>query len=311
MRFGEVAHHKTERRFRPAKYLRRGKIAKALTNGVSNYYYSMLKSSPVEEIMAGNITRSLTKDVLKKISSEVKKSARLHNDIMLEVMLAQKIMRESSSHASSKGYLQHLQIDPFSVQLHTDTGIKILAEHLRRPLPVTLYLDATGGVVQKIPDQNKQVLYYALVLPGMGKNKPPLPVTEMVTNSHSIPSISHWLLEFKRKLSYTTKRRIAQVETDYSWALINSVLLSFNKENISVYLDRAFELVSGQTETIPSFTVLHLCSAHILKAVTQGFGKKNRRQRPKGVCNVHFCIPPQLHSYAGCLGSFLSYVCAF
>lgn len=108
----------------------------------------------------------------------------------------------------------------------------------------------------------------------MRKDKPPLPVTEMITNSHSIPSISHWLMEFKRKLSYTTKRRIRQVETDYSRALINSVLLSFNKENISVYLTRAFEMVSGQTERIPSFTVLHLGSAHIMKAVSPAFGKK-------------------------------------
>lgn len=95
--------------------------------------------------------------------------------------------------------------------------------------------------MQKVFDQNKQLLYYALVLPDMGKDKPPLPVTEMITNSHSIPSISHWLMEFKRELSYTTKRRIKQVKTDYSWALINSVLLSFNKENISVYLTRALK----------------------------------------------------------------------
>ena len=120
---------------------------------------------------------------------------------MLELMLTQKVIKESSSHASSKGYLQHLQIDPFAVHLHTDTGINILAEHLKQTA-TALYLDATGGVVQKIPDQNKRVLYYALVLPGMGKDKPPLPVTEMITNSHSIPSIYHWLMEFQRKLSY-------------------------------------------------------------------------------------------------------------
>ena len=273
LRFGEVRHRNNQRKFRPAKYLRRGKIAKAVSNGVSNYYYSMLKNTPVEEIMAGNFTRSLTKDVLKTISSEVKKSARLHDDVMLELMLTQKVIKESSSHASSKGYLQRLQIDPFAVHLQTDTGINILAQHLKQT-PTALYLDATGGVVQKIPDQNKRVLYYALVLPGMGKDKPPLPVTELITNSHSIPSISYWLMEFQRKLSHTTKRRITQVETDYSWALINSVLLSFNKENISMYLIRAFGIVSGQSEQIPKFTVLHLCSAHIMKAVSQAFGRK-------------------------------------
>ena len=61
----QVRHINRQRKFRPAKYLRRGKIAEAVSNGVSNYYYSMLKNTPVEEIMAGNVTRSLTKDVLK------------------------------------------------------------------------------------------------------------------------------------------------------------------------------------------------------------------------------------------------------
>ncbi|XP_030590058.1 uncharacterized protein LOC115783395 [Archocentrus centrarchus] len=108
----------------------------------------------------------------------------------------------------------------------------------------------------------------------MGKDKPPLPVTELITNSHSIPSISHWLMEFKRKLSHKTKIQISQVETDYSWALINSVLISFNKEDISVYLARAFNIVHGRTTGMTNFTVLHLCSAHIVKAVTQAFGRK-------------------------------------
>lgn len=90
-----------------------------------------VKKTSVKDIMAGNITKSLTKDVLKTISSEVKKSIRLHDDVMLDLMLTQKVLKESSSHASSKGHLQHLQVDHFAVHLHAETGINILAEHLR------------------------------------------------------------------------------------------------------------------------------------------------------------------------------------
>lgn len=108
--------------------------------------------------------------------------------MMLELMRTQKVIKESSSHASSKGYLQHLQIDQFAVRSYTETGIKILAEHLRRPSPIAFYLDDTRGVVQRIT-----VLYYAVVLPGTGKDKPPLPVIELISNRRSIPCISHWL----------------------------------------------------------------------------------------------------------------------
>lgn len=129
-----------------------------------------------------------------------------------------------------------------------------------------------------------RVLYYALVLPGMGKDSPPLPVTELLTNSHSAPPISHWLLEFKRNISMKTKRNIARVETHHSWALMNSTVLAFNRENMSAYLDRAFKIAPGQMEDIPKFTVLHLCSAHILKAVQHWRGE----QMTKPSRNMHF-----------------------
>lgn len=154
-------------------------------------------------------------------------------------MLTQKVIREGTSRASFKGYLQHLQIDPFALHPHTEDGLNILPEHLKTT-PVSLYLDATGSVVQKIPEQKKKVLYYALVLSGMGKDRPPLPVTELVSNSHSVPAISHWLMEFNRKISNKTKITIFPVETGQSWALINSVLISYNKEKFFIFALHTF-----------------------------------------------------------------------
>lgn len=80
-------------------------------------------------------------------------------------------------------------------------------------------------------------------------------------------------MEFKRQLTHITRRLIAQIECDYSWALIHNVLIAFNQENVSAYLNKAHEIVSGNKEDHPKFTVLQLCSAHIIKAVAQGFGK--------------------------------------
>lgn len=60
--------------------------------------------------------------------------------------------------------------------------------HLSRKAPVSLYLDATGGI-STIPDQNQRVWYYALMLPGPGKDAPALPVCGMLSNEHSIPPL--------------------------------------------------------------------------------------------------------------------------
>ncbi|KAL0149037.1 hypothetical protein M9458_055652, partial [Cirrhinus mrigala] len=147
-------------------------------------------------------------------------------------------------------------------------------------LPVSLYLDATGGVVSKIADQPKRILYYSLTLPGKGRDTPPLPICEMLSNEHSVPPITYWLMQFILHLSKYTQIHIHQVETDYSWALMQSVLLGFNREDITAYLERAFDISTGKKtqDDMKPYTVLHLCSAHILKAVRQAISKQTDDQ---------------------------------
>ncbi len=274
---GNITHTKRERKFRPASNTRRGRIARALHKGVSQFFYSKLKNTPVPELISGNITRSLNKNVLKMISSEVQKSNRIHADVLMEMYLTQSIMKECDFQFNKMpGYIQHFQVDPFGVHMYTETGISIVVQHLRKKTPLTLYLDATGNVASKVPGQTKRLLYYSLTLPGCGQNVPPLPACEMLTNEHSIPQITFWLMQFLRKLSQYTKLKVHQVETDYSWALLQSVMLAFNRESIVSYLDRSFDICSKLKtwKDIRTFTVLHLCSAHVLKAVTQSIGRK-------------------------------------
>lgn len=111
------------------------------------------------------------------IGAEIRKSTKLHDDMMLELMLALKVLKEcATTSATYSGYMQHLQVEPFGVHLYTEEGLKILVEHRRKRSPVTLHCDATSEVVvSKISNQSKRVLYNALVLPGMGKDKLPHP----------------------------------------------------------------------------------------------------------------------------------------
>ncbi len=273
---GNITHTKRERKFRPASNTRRGRIARAL-HRVSQFFYSKLKNTPVPELISGNITRSLNRNVLKMISSEVQKSNRIHADVFMEMYLTQSIMKECDFQFNKMpGYIQHFQVDPFGVHMYTETGISIVVQHLRKKTPLTLYLDATGNVASKVPGQTKRLLYYSLTLPGCGQNVPPLPACEMLTNEQSIPQITFWLMQFLRKLSQYTILKVHQVETDYSWALLQSVMLAFNRESIVSYLDRAFDICSKLKtwKDIRTFTVLHLCSAHVLKAVTQSIERK-------------------------------------
>lgn len=146
-RSGKVAHLCDETRARPGSNKKRGKIAKAITGGVSNTFYQRLGKTPSLELLAGNLTRALTKDVLKVVSAERSRSTRLHDDMLLELILTQQIIRESdTAYIFCPGYIQHLQVDPFGVHLDNEQGIPV--DHLRQSTKVTLFLDATSGVVR-------------------------------------------------------------------------------------------------------------------------------------------------------------------
>ncbi|KAI2645922.1 Pre-mRNA-processing ATP-dependent RNA helicase PRP5 [Labeo rohita] len=178
--------------------------------GESNKYYKRLQNTPVQELLAGNISYSLSKNILKVISHEIKKKLRTHDNILLETQLTQSIIKHCDiTSYFAPGYVQHFQVNPFRVHLYTETGLSILVSILRDRSPVSLYLDATGGVISRIPDQNRSILYYSLTLPGKGRDAPLLPVSEMIA-----------------------------METDYSLAMMQAVLLAFNKETMPAYLER-------------------------------------------------------------------------
>jgi len=148
----------------------------------------------------------LNKKVLKVIGSELRKSKRIHDDMLIEMYLTQNIMKEcDTKFHNMPGYIQHFQVDPFGVHMYTETGVSIVVQHLRKKTPLALYLDATGNVASKVPVQTKRVLYYSLTLPGCGQNATPLLICEMLTNEHSVPPITFWMMQFLRKLSQYTQ----------------------------------------------------------------------------------------------------------
>ncbi|XP_051722783.1 uncharacterized protein LOC127497967 [Ctenopharyngodon idella] len=262
-RTGNILHLKKEQQFRHASNVRRGKIAKTVLQGVSTEYYKRLQNTPIQELLAGNITHSLNRNILKVISHEIKKTMQQHDNILLETQLTQSIIRQCDTASYlTPGYVQHFQVDPFGAHLYTETGIGILVNNLRDRSPVTLYLDATGSVISKIT--------------GKGRDAPPLPVCEMISSEHSVPPITFWLMQFLLKMSKYTSQQIHQVETNYSWALMQGVILAFNKESMPAYLNRVYAICQKQKTwaDIKSATVLHLCAAHVIKAVSSAFGRK-------------------------------------
>lgn len=67
------------------------------------------------------------------------------------------------------------------------------------------------------------------------------------------------------------------IVVDWSWALINAVLMQWNFTGIKNHLDFCFEYAESGAVTEEDFTILLTCWAHIQRRVSE----EVRRQFPK------------------------------
>ena len=105
-------------------------------------------------------------------------------------------------------------------------------------------------------------------LSGDGKNKQALPVSEMVTNDHTLANLSFWLMTFLTKVRKITANKVSQVETDYSWDLMQGILLTFNRQDILGYLEMLCKIIKRlfYKERVEG----HHCATPVLSTYPEG-----------------------------------------
>ncbi len=96
-----------------------------------------------------------------------------------------------------------------------------------------------------------------------------LPTSGALLSDHTTASITTYFNDFNSKVALLSK--VAQpsfIVIDFSPALLNSVLASFNIENVHSYLRRCFNTVAGayNTSQLKSMTFIRLCCSHVIKA---------------------------------------------
>ena len=110
------------------------------------------------------------------------------------------------------------------------------------------------------------------------KNSPIMPLSGALLSDHTAASITSYFNCLRSKLAIRSKAvRPAFVVIDFSAALINSVLASFNVENVHSYLRRRFNTLDRvyDTRQLRSMTFLRLCCAHVMKAFSRNLFKLN------------------------------------
>ena len=147
---------------------------------------------------------------------------------------------------------------------------------IRESFPIWFF-DATGNVHKNINGQKKPFLY--TIAFHDKKKKIILPVVDFITTAHDQYNIEKFLNIFKSKINNDLTANI--IVTDMSWALMNAVMNSFNKCDISTYLEWCYNVVfkncSNQSynSTNNKQLILYLCSTHFLKNIIKKSKKVN------------------------------------
>ena len=161
----------------------------------------------------------------------------------LLILQTEYLMESVSSNESVKGFIQHIHVAPFSVICYNEASVRLYHEIAKSS---TLFCVATGTIVALPKTIGKQptVYYYAIVLMHPVDGKAPIAVAELITEDHTVLSITFFLQSFGRaeSLLYGACNLInpGQVIIDWSQVLLISFLQVYCMESIGDYLHRAF-----------------------------------------------------------------------
>ena len=139
-----------------------------------------------------------------------------------------------------------------------------------------IYVDATGSIAKAVPNQNKPYLYLICFKDGDDASNL-LPLAGALLTDHSTVSISYWLSMVRQGIAIVngTYVRSTFVVIDFSPALLNSILLSFNETNIKSYLRWCYNAVHKNytSEQLSSVSVVRFCCAHVMHAFARSVAK--------------------------------------
>ena len=256
---GEIHHLLSEKSSRYITGAERESLKTTLKNKLPRLHYlEKLSELDAETRQSGCRDSCPSKAVLKKIRYESRKIKTPHDNVWLSL---EKIKEEQCKCSLENATLQVIMLDPPGAIFYSKRSMEILHAVCKRDI---LYIDATGGVILG----QERCYAYELVIRHPIQGNPPFAAATLISWSHNIPSISHFIntvWNAQRKL-FPARSFPPLVMCDGSMALINAIIISLFKESLRSYLLRCWEIVTGKRNT--SFVhepFLHLCASHFMK----------------------------------------------
>lgn len=259
-----------------------------LGNSCNDFYMMKLGDMSEDECRAGNTTECQTTGVLRQAVYEKRRNQRLHEDIIRELEIQQDTCDAAIGGTHFSGYIQNLSLNPFNVTFYMERQVRFYIDQIKKSPPVVLHFDATGSVLSNI--KNKRVFLYSMIIGGNN-----VPIMEFLANDHSSDKIQCQLLMFNRNVSRVNngKRIVAQyLVVDFSFAMIHAVVWSFNGCSLSWYLKECFNYLLNKSKSLEDnkLTIIVLCKAHIMKAMSRKLKQVEPRRNVRQVTLIYFNV---------------------
>ncbi|XP_031575226.1 uncharacterized protein LOC116308859 [Actinia tenebrosa] len=255
-------------------------------NTPSRFYHQHLANLEPQVFGSGNRDGVGSIGVLRKISAEAKTKHEIDRDLITSLLRLKQTLRQQdvtkaeaigTNHAKGRkilGYVQYVSLDPFTIMLWTEAGVRLWHDLAST---TTIHWDATGSLVKKCVGEGN-VYYYAIVLPHPTAGQPPLAVAEMITNSHNVPNVTHFLSLFryaeKVVFGYRQLKVPLRFESDLSLTFILTSLWVINGETMRDFLLRAWRISIKQPKAGDSSKMNpHACTSHVMHDIGIKFKK--------------------------------------
>ena len=256
----------------------------------STYYYTKLSKMGEQEINYGNTSKCQTPSVLRQGVYEHRKRTQLHDNDITELNIQRQAFCSSMPGKHLSGFVQTIALYPFSFLMCCERQIKTYVKFLSENDETTLHFDATGSVVKvrEKTDHNTLYLYSAVLADGS------LPVFEFVSSWHKSFAIQSHIDIFNGLVKTVNNGQLPKpryIVTDFSFALINACMKSFNNMNLVTYLKECHSILMKKAtqEHIRSLTFTVLCVSHIMKSLTVRLKKVNDSCIQRKAVMVWFC----------------------
>lgn len=165
---------------------------------------------------------------------------------------------------------------PFKAYLYSTKQLNFAVESHQQSNETNLivHIDGTGNIVRKpYKIKSKKVMLHSILI---RNRRFTLPLAELLSSDQDTFTIKHFLKAYRKFVVDNEYQwplfRI--VVTDWSWALINSVMSAWNKTDITQYLNETFDVLQHKKKIRSDLVILITCCAHFLKRVAKNVDKK-------------------------------------